>query len=60
MRRKWYEISMTIKLDIQAYPNTIQKEHNKYCKLINDMITVLLGCKANYVKDCKTGRFRKL
>jgi hypothetical protein len=50
---------MKISMDFLAYPNTVKKEHDKIAKQIDDIFTQLFG-KAEYFRDCETGRFRKL
>ena len=51
---------MTVELPFLAYPNTIQKEHDKLAATIIGCIEKTTGIKAGTIRDCETGRYRKL
>jgi len=60
LRRRWYDFTLKLSFSYLAYPNQAKKEHDKFAKIIIGAVEKQMGSLCHSVRDCKTGRYRRL
>ena len=60
MRKRKYNFHLGLNIPFYAYPNTMTKEHDELAKEILRVLEAHFNIKMRPIRDCKTGRFRKL
>jgi len=60
MRRKRYIFTMKLEIPYLAYPNRIKQTHDEIAYAIVGAVEEVTGIRVGSLRDCKTGRFRKV
>ena len=57
---EYFDVKCTITQTIKCKPENIQKRHDEFAKTVINAVSKALGGKPQYIKDCNTGKFRRL
>ena len=60
MAKYAYDLQFHMTMTVEATPETIDKVHDEIAKEFISAIDKQFGGKCQYIRDCKTGRFRAL
>lgn len=60
MRKRKYNFHLGLDIPFYAYPNTQMKEHDFLAKEIIRVVEAHFNISMRPIRDCKTGRYRKL
>ncbi len=60
MKKRSYDFTFKFEVEIEAYPNQRKRLHDKMARTIIRAFEEELGIPCISVRDCQTGRFRKL
>jgi len=55
-----YDFTFKFEVEIEAYPNQKMSEHDRIAKRLVRAFEQELGIPCTSIRDCETGRFRKL
>ena len=55
-----YDLTFTITIWVECPPSEIERLHDDVARDVFQAVDKALGGKPQYIRDCKTGRFRKL
>ena len=60
MKKQTYDFTFKFEVSIETYPNQKKREHDRIARILVKTFEKELGIRCTSVRDCETGRFRKL
>lgn len=60
MKRRRYIFTMKLEIPYLTYPNRIKQTHDELAYAIIGAVEQKIGMRVGELRDCKTGRFKKL
>jgi len=60
MKKQLYDFTFKFDVTVETYPNQKKREHDRIAKALVRAFEEELGIPCTSIRDCETGRFRKL